>query len=66
MHRPICLLTEEGMSPGLIRNEYGVMKGKIRKKEETQPREELEASMQKKVLNESEPQEARRCKGWGK
>ena len=35
-------------------------------KEETQPRAELETSTRKKVLNDSEPQEARRCKGWGK
>ena len=35
-------------------------------KEETRPRAELEASMRKEVLNESELQEARRCKGSGK
>ena len=61
--------------PSSHKNEYGVMIGKKAEKaekEEIQPRAELEASMQKKekkkkrVLNESEPQEARRCKGWGK
>ena len=42
---------------------------KKEEREETQPRAEQEASMRKrkgqKVLNESEPQEARRCKKWG-
>ena len=65
------------MSPAFTKNESGVMTGEKNEekneekeekveKEETQPRAELEASMRKKVLNESEPQEARRCKGWGK
>ena len=38
------------MSPALTNNEYGVMIGKKKKK--------------KVLKNESEPQEARRCKGW--
>ena len=70
MHRQICLLAEGVMSSALTKNEYGVMIGKKEEREETQPRAEQEASMRKrkgqKVLNESEPQEARRCKGWGK
>ena len=52
----ICLLAEDGMSPALTKNEYGVMIAKNKKikkeekeeKEETQPRAELEASMRKK------------------
>ena len=50
MHRQICLLAQDGMSPALTKkNHYGVMIGKeSRKKEEPQPRAELEASMQQK------------------
>ena len=41
------------MSPALTKNEYGVMIGKREEeKEETQPRAELEASMQKKRKKE--------------
>ena len=61
------------MSPAPTKNDYGVMIGKKSRKkeekEETLPRAELEASMQKRgELNESEPQEARKCKDsdWGK
>ena len=53
MHRQICLLAQDGISPALTKkNDYGVMIGKESRKkeekEETQPRAELEASMQRK------------------
>ena len=69
------------MSPALTKNEYGIMirkKKKEKKGEEVEEeKEEKEQPMamgrtgsehakKTKVLNESEPQEARRCKGSGK
>ena len=62
------------MSPALTKKriwcddrEKKEKKEKKKKKKKTQPRAELEASMRKKGgINASEPQEARRCKSWGK
>ena len=80
MHRQIYLLAEDGMSPALTKKKRlwcddRKRKQKKEEKEETQPRAELEASMQQKgelnelrkiELIESEPQEARKCKCCGK
>ena len=37
MHRQIRLLAEDGMSPALTKNEYGVMIGEKKKKKEKKP-----------------------------
>ena len=57
------------MSPALTKNEYGVMVGKKKKKKKNKEKKPSQGqnwkrACEKKVLNESEPQEARRCKGW--
>ena len=53
------------MSPALTKNEYSDdrKKEEAEEKEETQPR--AKRACKKRLLNESEPQEARICKGWG-
>ena len=67
MHRQVCLLAEDGMSPALTKNEYGVMIGqkKQKRKQKKNPAKgRTGREHAKRVLNESEPQEARICKGW--